>query len=176
MTKAPRPQLGQSTHRLALMLAQVGALAAGRFAKRIAELDLTPAHANVLRVVATDPGRSHQSLSASVGLVPARLAAVLDDLEHRGLIERRRHEQDQRLVALHLTPAGQQFMGQLAAAGAEHERDITGGLTDDERRALGSILEKLATSHGMTTGPGFGYRGSARSNGANSQVQHPPQP
>src|SRR5215213_6186962 len=119
MTKAPRPTVGPTVHRLALMLAQVGALAAGRFAKRIAELDLTPAHANVLRVIATDPGCSHQVLSATVGLVPARLAVILDELEHRSLIERRRHEQDQRLVALHLTPAGQQFMGQLAAAGAE---------------------------------------------------------
>jgi DNA-binding MarR family transcriptional regulator len=177
MTKAPRPPVGPSAHRLALMLAQVGALAAGRFAKRIAELDLTPAHANVLRVIATDPGRSHQSLSATAGMVPARLAVILDDLEKRGLIERRRHEQDQRLVALYLTASGQQFMGQLAAAGAEHERDITGALSDDERRALGSILEKLAQAHGMTTGPGFGYRGSTtgRSNGA-ATVQHPPQP
>lgn len=164
MTKAPRPPAGASTHRLALMLAQVGALAASRFVKRIAELNLTPAHANVLRVIATEPGRSHQSLSSTSGLVPARLAVILDELEQRGLIERRRHEKDQRLVALFLTASGQQFMGQLAAAGADHEREITGALNEDERRTLGAILEKLAQSHGMTNGPGFGYLGATRSN------------
>lgn len=173
MTKAPRPSVGPTVHRLALMLAQVGALAAGRFAKRISELDLTPAHANVLRVIATEPGRSHQSLAATVGMVPARLAVILDELEQRGLIERRRHEQDQRLVALYLTTAGQQFMGKLAAAGAEHEREITGALTDEERRTLGALLEKLAQAHGMTTGPAFGYRGAARSSGVGHASQPP---
>jgi DNA-binding MarR family transcriptional regulator len=158
MTKGPQHPLGQGTHRVAQMLAQMGALAAGRFANRIAELEVTPAHAAVLRVVATEPGRSQQSLSVILGMQPARLTALLDDLETRGLIERRRHEKDHRLFALYLTAAGQQFMGRLAAAGAEHERDITGVLEDDERRQLGVILEKLAVSHGMTTGPAFGQR------------------
>jgi DNA-binding MarR family transcriptional regulator len=158
MTKGPQQSVGQGTHRVAQMLAQMGALAAGRFASRIAELDITPAHAAVMRVVATEPGRSQQSLSVMLNMPPARLTGLLDDLESRALIERRRHEKDHRLFALHLTNAGQQFMGRLAAAGAEHERDITGVLEDDERRQLGVILEKLAMSHGMTTGPAFGQR------------------
>ena len=174
MTKAPRPPVGPSAHRLALMLAQVGALAAGRFAKRIAELDLTPAHADVLRVIATDPGRSHQSLSASVGhgAGPARRDP-----------RRPREAGPDRAPPARAGPAPgrpvshavrQQFMGRLAAAGAEHERDITGALSDEERRALGAILEKLAQAHGMTTGPGFGYRGTTtRSDGAGS---HGPPP
>ena len=144
MTKGPQQPLGQGTHRVAQMLAQMGALAAGRFANRISELDVTPAHAAVLRVVATEPGRSQQSLSVILSMPPARLTGLLDDLETRGLIERRRHDKDHRLFALYLTAAGQQFMGRLAAAGAEHERDITGVLGDDERRQLGVILEKLA--------------------------------
>jgi DNA-binding MarR family transcriptional regulator len=160
VTKGPQPPGGQGTHRVAQMLAQMGALAAGRFANRIAELDVTPAHAAVLRVVATEPGRSQQSLSVILSMPPARLTGLLDDLETRGLIERRRHEKDHRLFALFLTASGQQFMGRLAAAGAEHERDITGVLEDDERRQLGVILEKLAVSHGMTTGPAFGQRNS----------------
>jgi DNA-binding MarR family transcriptional regulator len=160
MTKAAQPPAGPTTHRLAQMLAQLGSLAAGRFASRIAELDLTPAQAGVLRIIATEPGRSQQSLSVAVGLVPARLAVILDELERRGLIERRRHEQDQRLFALYLTATGQQFMGKLAAAGADHERDITGVLSDEERRNLGALLEKLARAHGITAGPAFGMRAS----------------
>jgi DNA-binding MarR family transcriptional regulator len=122
----------------------------------------------VLRIIATEPGRSQQSLSVAVGLVPARLAVILDELERRSLIERRRHEQDQRLFALYLTGSGQQFMGKLAAAGADHEREITGVLSDEERRALGSILEKLARSHGITAGPAFGMRASVNGQRASS--------
>lgn len=158
MTKAVPPPQGPSSHRVALLLAQVGGLAAGRFAARLKELDVTPAHATVMRVIATEPGRSQQSLAVALGLEPSRLITFLDELDARGLIERRRHESDARLFALYLTNLGQQFMGRLAAAGADHERDITGVLADDERRALGAILEKLARAHGIPPGAGYGYR------------------
>ncbi len=150
----PRHPAGPGGYRLAFMISQLGGLAASRFARRLAGLNITPIHAGVLRLIATDPGRSQQSFAMSLGVEPAKLVAVVDELEARGLVDRLRDQTDSRLFALHLTKKGEQFMGMLASAGAEHERDIVGMLTDDERREIGAVLEKIAEAHGLVPGGG----------------------
>src|SRR4249919_2525285 len=104
-SKALRP--GSGPGQVAFLLAQLGGLAAMRFAERLAPLGLIPAQAGLLRAVAAEPGRSQQALSAQLGLLPSRLVALVDELERDGLIERRRNPDDRRHHALHLTIAGE---------------------------------------------------------------------
>src|SRR5205807_2586245 len=85
----------------AFLLAQVGAHAAARFAARLAELTLVPAHAGIFRILSATPGISQQELAAALGTVPSRLVALIDELESRGLVQRREHETDRRSYALH---------------------------------------------------------------------------
>src|SRR6202161_199550 len=112
----------------AFLLAQLGAEAAARFARRITALDLTPAQAGLLRLIAWQPGQSQQALARTLGTPPSRLVLLIDGLEERGLIERRRNPDDRRHHAVHLTGAGTAFMDQLASAGAAHGDDICAGL------------------------------------------------
>src|SRR4051794_34209430 len=81
------------------LLAQVGAQAANRFAARLEELKLVPAHTGVLRSIVGNPGISQQALATKLGLVPSRLVALLDELEGKGLIERRDNADDRRVYA-----------------------------------------------------------------------------
>src|SRR5580692_12929007 len=92
------------------LLAQIGAHAAAGFAKRIADLDLTPAQAGLLRLVATQPGQSQQELARQLRTPPSRVVLLVDHLEERGLIERRRNPDDRRHHALYLTAEGGQFL------------------------------------------------------------------
>lgn len=142
----------------AFLLAQLGAHAADRFARRIEQLDLTPAQAGLLRLIAWQPGQSQQAVARALGTPPSRLVLLVDGLEERGLIERRRNLDDRRHYALHLTAAGNEFMAQLATIGAAHEDDICDGLDSGERAQLRELLERLAIRQKLTTGVHPGYR------------------
>jgi DNA-binding MarR family transcriptional regulator len=142
----------------AFLLAQLGAHAAARFAERIAELDLTPAQAGLLRLIARSPGQSQQAFAAQLGTPPSRLVLLVDALEQRGLLERRRNSDDRRHYALHLTADGTRFMTQLGRLARAHEDDICTGLSADERAQLHDLLERLATRQGLAPGIHPGYR------------------
>ena len=141
----------------AFLLAQVGAHAAARFAERINELGVIPADVGLLRMIATQPGRSQQSLAEELGVVPSRVVALVDNLERKGLIERRRNPQDRRNYALHLTTEGTHVMTEMRRLGSAHEDDICAALDDTQRAQLAALLEAIATQQGLTPGVHPGY-------------------
>jgi DNA-binding MarR family transcriptional regulator len=142
----------------AFLLAQLGAHAAAKFAERIAGLSLTPAQAGLLRLIAWTPGQSQQALARQLGTPPSRLVLLVDGLQERGLIERRRNPDDRRHHALFLTEAGSRFMRELGQAGREHEADLMTGLNDQEQAGLHDLLARLAQAQGLATGVHPGYR------------------
>jgi DNA-binding MarR family transcriptional regulator len=142
----------------AFLLAQFGAHAAARYAERVARLDLTPAQTGLLRLVAQDPGRSQQALASQLGVVPSKVVSLVDDLEARRLLERRRSTTDRRHYALHLTDQGQQVLAKIRTVALQHETDMMAALTDQERRQLTHLLQKIAEQQGLTPGVHPGYR------------------
>ena len=152
-------------------LAQLGGLAAQRFAERLAPTGLTPAHAGLLRAVATDEGRSQQAVASQLGLLPSRLVALVDELERDGLVERHRNPQDRRHYALHLTDAGHARMREIGRLAMEHGAALLAPLDDTERVTLGDLLARLATHHGLAPGVHPGYRTMGRSDGHGGRGQ-----
>lgn len=140
----------------AFLLAQLGAYAAQKFAERLAALELAPPQAGILRIIAITPGLSQQSVAHQLGTPPSRLVALIDGLEQRGLIERRRNPDDRRHHALYLTEEGGRFMGRMAQVGMAHEDAICAGLDDEERSRLNTLLQRIAGKQGLTT---FGHPG-----------------
>jgi len=141
----------------AFLLAQVGAYASGRFAQRLAEAGFTPPQAGILRIVALDEGINQKALAERLGILPVRLVALIDDLEGRGLVERRRSAQDRRNHALHLTDAGTEALRSIGRLAQAHQADLCDGLSDAERTQLAQLLAKVAQHHGLARGvhPGF---------------------
>jgi DNA-binding MarR family transcriptional regulator len=153
----PSPRAGNN----AFLLAQLGAHAGQRFAERIAALELTPPQAGLLRLIAMTPGQSQQAVAAQLGTPPSRLVSLVDGLEQRGLIERRRNPDDRRHHALHLTEAGGRFMGELATAAGQHEDEMCAGLDAAEREQLLGLLRRMAVQQGLMPLVHPGYRNLA---------------
>ena len=151
-TPTPGPQGG------AFLLAQLGAHAAQLFAQRIAGLDLTPAQAGLLRLLARTPGRSQRELADDLGMPPSRFVPFADALEERGLIERRKNPSDRRLYALHLTDQGSTLLAELHRFGAAHEQQVFQALSPDEHQQLNALLRRIAEQQGLTPGVHPGYR------------------
>jgi DNA-binding MarR family transcriptional regulator len=144
----------------AFLLAALGAHVTAGFAKRVAELDLTPPQVGMLRLIAAAPGQSQQSVAQELGTPPSRLVGLVDALADRGLVERRRNREDRRLHALHLTEAGEAMLGKIAAIGREHDDAICGGLDAAERMQLRALLTRIAEDQGLRPGVHPGYRGT----------------
>ncbi|MBB5159239.1 MarR family winged helix-turn-helix transcriptional regulator [Saccharopolyspora phatthalungensis] len=166
----PHPQEGA-----AFLLAQLGAHAAELFAQRIARSDLTPAQAGLLRLLARTPGRSQRELADVLGMPPSRFVPFVDDLERRGLLERRKNPSDRRLYALFLTNDGTELLSRLRVEAAAHEEQICAALTPSEHQKLTGLLRRLAQQQGLSPGVHPGYR-SMRTSGTPAPDRVPPEP
>jgi DNA-binding MarR family transcriptional regulator len=142
----------------AFLLAQLGAHAAGRYAEKVGALDLDPAQTGVLHLIARAPGRSQQALADQLGVAASRVVALVDGLESRGLLARRRSATDRRTYELHLTDDGQALLTRLREVAKAHETDVTTALSTDERAQLVELLTKVADQQGLTPGVHPGYR------------------
>ncbi|HEY8086749.1 MAG TPA: MarR family transcriptional regulator [Polyangiaceae bacterium] len=141
----------------AFLLAQVGGHAAARFGEKLAALELTRPHAGVLRVIAARPGLSQQELATELSIVPSRLVSLVDELEEKGLVERRDHPEDRRVYSLHMTARGARAMADIGRVARAHEEALCKALSAEERAQLVRLLERIADEQGLTPGvhPGF---------------------
>ena len=142
---------------LAFLLAQVGAHAAMRFAERLAPLKLAPQHAGILRLIGATAGQSQRALGERLGILPSRLVALVDELEARGLVERRDDPDDRRSYALHLTEAGHAMLRDIGRIAREHGESLCAALSEEERQGLAALLTRIADEQGLVPGvhPGF---------------------
>ena len=147
----------------AFLLAQVGAHAASKFAARLANLNLAPHHAGMLRILASTPGITQQTLAETLGTVPSRLVALVDELESSGLVERRNNPDDRRRYALHLTDKGSSMLESIRRVSREHSQHLLAALSAEEQRHLASLLQRIADEQGLIRGVHPGYRQAGRS-------------
>jgi DNA-binding MarR family transcriptional regulator len=145
----PAPELSR---RAGFLLVQLGAHAHRRFAERLAALDLHPRHFGMLSHLAASEGQSQQALSIALGIHRSAVVALVDDLEHRGLAERRRDPVDRRAYTLYLTPPGRAMLADLQRIAEEHEAELLTALDASKRSRLISLLQRVAESQGLAPG------------------------
>lgn len=142
----------------AFLLAQLGAHAAGRFGERVGALGLAPPDVGLLRMIAAAPGRSQRSLAADLGVVPSRVVALIDALERKGLVERRRSTEDRRNYELYVSEDGRRALAGVRELATAHEDDLLAALDGAERTLLAGLLARVAAQQGLTPGVHPGYR------------------
>jgi DNA-binding MarR family transcriptional regulator len=134
----------------AFLLVQLGAQLAREFGERLEPLGLEPRHAGMLIRLAANEGLSQQALGELIGLNPTRMVFLVDELEQRGLVERRRNATDRRSYALYLTAQGRDKLRQVRASGSRHQDELGASLTQAERIELTKLLRRLAAEQGIT--------------------------
>jgi DNA-binding MarR family transcriptional regulator len=105
---------------------------------------VTLSQLEVLRRLRKGPCSTGRLASAS-GLSPASASHLLDRLEERGLVGRRRTDEDRRFVEVHLEPQGRTLLeGLHVLRGGSLQRAVE-AMTDGERQrlllALGRLIE-----------------------------------
>jgi DNA-binding MarR family transcriptional regulator len=144
---------------LAFLLSQAGVYASQRFAQRIAALDLQPPLFRVLNAVDAAEGQSQQAIGEAIGAPPSRMVAIVDELEQRGLVERRPRPSDRRVRTLYLTVDGRRLLARGRRIAAEHEEELTREMSKADRKQLVALLQKLVAAQGLAPGVHPGLSG-----------------
>jgi len=143
---------------VAFLLAQIGAHAADLFAEKLKPLQLSPAHAGILRVINAERGISQQRLAKLLRMYPSRMVSVLDELERLRLVERKASATDRRVYALHLTARGRDKLEEIGRVARDHRNALCAALSQQEQDMLAALLAKIAEEQRLTPGVHPGYR------------------
>jgi len=109
---------------------------------------------STMALIAANPGCSQSDIAKNIGTDKSIVVAIVDDLERRGLAERKRSTQDRRRNTLTVTQAGHDLMTQLHGLGRAMEQPIRDALSPEEvtqlialtRRAVDAMMATESAS------------------------------
>jgi DNA-binding MarR family transcriptional regulator len=143
---------------LAFLISQLGSHVSALFAEGLAPLKLTPPHTGILSAMTQFDGLSQQALGEKLGVFPSRLVQLLDELEERGLVERRDNPADRRSYALYLTDAGRQAVNDIQGIAHALQNAVCGALDKSQQIQLKELLTRIATEQKLAPGVHPGLR------------------
>jgi len=109
----------------------------------VAGLDLTQKQTATLWLIHGNAGVSQVSVAAALGMDRATMMSLVDRLEERRLVIRKRSTVDRRRQELYATPAGQSMLRKVKSRIAAHEARITSMFKPAELAALLAALQKF---------------------------------
>jgi DNA-binding MarR family transcriptional regulator len=146
---------------LAFNLSALGYAVSKGFKETLAPFDLHPREFALLRAVGIQEGLAQQALGDRLQIPRSRMVAIVDELESRGLLERRPNAGDRRVRELYLTEAGRQLLDEAFRGAVAYDRQISSPLTPEEREQLLDLLERLSAGIGLGHGAHPALRDSA---------------
>ncbi|MEA2147676.1 MAG: hypothetical protein QOG59_3263 [Solirubrobacteraceae bacterium] len=136
-TKAPRQQVLP----LVEYLARLGRRA---YESSMPVGGLRPRHTLALRLLSERGSQSQQGLAESLSLDPTNVVGLLNELESRELVIRRRDPADRRRHVVELAPLGEKALTGAYARLKRAEDEVFAALTADERSTLYVLLQRAA--------------------------------
>jgi DNA-binding MarR family transcriptional regulator len=107
---------------------------------QVAEITLT--QVLVLRALRDGP-QTLSRLGQANGLSPTSVTRVVDRLERRGLVSRRRESDDRRVVSVQLEPAGERLIGEIRVLRGTNIHRAVEAMTSEERGQLTRSLHRF---------------------------------
>lgn len=117
------------------------------FSQGLGGEDVTPGLFGVLVIIETNPDLKQSELAKAAQLDRSTVVTVIDNLERRGLVERRVALHDRRSNAIRLTDAGAALLRRLKRQVAQHEKRLLQNFSAAERDTFLALLKKVFPEH-----------------------------
>jgi MarR family transcriptional regulator, lower aerobic nicotinate degradation pathway regulator len=129
------------------LLKLLGMAAKERSLQAFESSGLNPQHYAVLSLLEEGTRDTQATIADALGYDRSHLVGLLDELEGKSLVERRRDPGDRRRHLVSLTPAGKKTLGRLRAIAKQIDAEFLAPLDADERRQLHALLLELVAHH-----------------------------
>jgi DNA-binding MarR family transcriptional regulator len=116
------------------------------FAPALAPLGIEPRHVGCLTALAATGPIPQSQLARILGVSGASVVQMVDDMERRGLVERRRPDTDRRSQLLHLLPAAEEVAREARALSGAVVDERLAPLSSTERTRLSGYLIRFVTA------------------------------
>jgi DNA-binding MarR family transcriptional regulator len=131
---------------LGLLIAQAYRLLLIRSTEALRPLGLTVPQAQCLNILNERPAISNVEMAAELFVTPQAVSTVQRSLEDAGLVQRRRHSTDGRVLMTSLTDKGRQVFTDYDAAMRVADDDLLRVLPAADRRRIKKLLGVLIES------------------------------
>ena len=128
---------------LPYLLNRAGVRIATAFSEEVRPLGATLQMWRVLAALREHDGRRMGDLSETTSIEVSTLTRLVDTMEKKGLVARRRDADDARGVALHVMPAGRRLTQRITPIAERYERVALAGFTAVENDTLKAALRRL---------------------------------
>jgi DNA-binding MarR family transcriptional regulator len=146
-TTAPGPFPRELLESPGFLLSRVGYAIKAQSIGEFAELGFAPQHFGVLAVLGEGARETQATIADALRLDRSQMVGLLDELEKRGLIERKRDPQDRRRQAVSLTDDGRKMLVDLRKTVKRVEDEFLAPLSPADRQTLHDLLLRLAVHH-----------------------------
>jgi DNA-binding MarR family transcriptional regulator len=136
------------------LLSRMGIAAQKQFSARLETLGLTTRGWGALNVLDAEGTITQHALCKGTGMDPSSMVSTIDELEAKGLVERRPHPGDRRAHALHVTDAGRETLQRGRRLARQAQDELLAPLDAQEREQLRAILLRLAEAEAGSAHPG----------------------
>ena len=137
---------------MGFLLSQLGFEVSSRFTKLMAEMNLDPRQFALIRAIHASEGHSQNAVGEWLRIPPSSMVALVDQLEERGLVERRPHPTDRRSRTLHMTSGGRKALERATDLTIEFEQTICRGFDETDHARLLDLLSAVADNLGLVQG------------------------
>lgn len=143
------------------LISRTGMYAQRQFAERMESIGLTPRMWGALNVIDAEGPVTQQQLGREIGMDPSTMVSTIDELEVKGLVQRRPHPTDRRAHALHITDAGRNTLTRGRGLAREAQNELLAPLSAEDRRVLHDLLLRIAEAGHERDRAGDADRGRA---------------
>ena len=104
-------------------------------------------HFSVMALLEEDPRETQAVIADALGYDRSHIVRLLDELEEKDLVVRKRDPEDRRRHVVKLTAEGRKALAKLRAIVEKLEQEFLAPLTTGERAELHGLLQRLASYH-----------------------------
>jgi DNA-binding MarR family transcriptional regulator len=126
------------------LLGFLGEKSRRRFIAMLEPHGFHPREFGLMTVLSKRPGITQHELASLARVDPSSMVALMDELERRGVAERRVDPEDRRRRSVYLTAQGEERVRVLQGEARKAAKEFLAPLDDAENAELNRLLRKLA--------------------------------